>query len=100
MRMRGSPEATSAEMAQGYQLMADYADSNPDDFYGCVLFAAVSSQIGRNDRAIDVWVSFTNAQPHRPELTLRLAGALTAEGSDSALAKAGLLYDSLWTSEG
>ena len=99
MRMRLA-RGDSAEMAQGYQLMADYADSNPDDFYGCVLFAAVSSQIGRNDRAIDVWGRLHNAQPHRPELTLRLAEALTAEGSDSALAKAGLLYDSLWTSEG
>lgn len=99
MRMRLA-RGDSAEMARGYQLMADYADSNPDDFYGCVLFAAVSSQIGRNDRAIDVWGRLHNAQPHRPELTLRLAEALTAEGSDSSLSKAGLLYDSLWTSEG
>lgn len=99
MRMRLA-RGDSAEMARGYALMEDYVESNPDDFYGCVLFAAVSSQIGRNDRAIDVWGRLHAGQPHRPELTLRLAEAMVAEGSDSSLARAGQLYDSLWASEG
>lgn len=90
----------SASSAKGYALMEDYVLENHDDFYGNVLFAALSSRLGKHDKAIETWKRLDEAEPGRPEIIARYAEALTASGKEENLVTALALYDTLGKTEG
>lgn len=93
-------QGDSAMIERGYQLMADYVESNPDDFYSNVLFAAVAGQLGEKDKAVEVWGRLHNASPERPELTVRYAEMLASTRKPENIDKALRLYDTLEVVEG
>lgn len=85
---------------EGYRLMDEYVRSEPGDFYSSVLFAALSSQLGRTDASIETWGRLHATYPERPELTVRYAEVL-AGSRDSANRELALaLYDTLESSHG
>ena len=93
-------QGDSALVEQGYALMSDYIDRNADDFYGNVLFAAVSGQLGKTDRAVDVWGRLHYASPDRPELTVRYAEVLASTRKPENIDRALELFDTLEIADG
>ena len=90
----------SASYAQGYALMEDYIRENHDDFYGNVIFATLSSRMGKHDKAIETWKRLYDDEPQTPEIIARYADALTASGKEENLMTALALYDTLERAEG
>lgn len=93
-------QGDSATVERGYQMMEDYVDHNADDFYSNVLFAAVSGQLGKTDRAVEVWGRLHNASPDRPELTMRYAEVLAATRKPENIDRALKLFDTLEVADG
>lgn len=93
-------QGDSAMVERGYSMMADYIDHNPDDFYGNVLFAAVSGQLGKTDRAVEVWGRLHHASPDRPELTMRYAEVLASTRTPENIDRALQLFDTLEIADG
>lgn len=90
----------SALVAQGYTLMGDYIATAPEDFYNSVYYAALSSQIGEDDNALDTWERLHNTHPERPEIAIRYAEVLGNSTDSADISHALALYDSLETSQG
>lgn len=93
-------DGDSAMTERGYELMGEYADANPDDFYGNVLFASVAAHVGDTDRATGKWRQLHEMQPQRSDITMRYAEMLMADPDSASLRRAIELYDSVEIAEG
>lgn len=90
----------TAALGEGYRLMGKYVEEEPEDFYSNVLYAAISSQIGEKDKAINTWGKLYNQHPGRPELAARYAEVLASTGESGNLERALQLYDTLEIAQG
>lgn len=96
----GLSEGDSATVIDGYKLIADYADNNPDDYYSNFLYASLTSHIGEIEKAVKIWERLHNHYPAESEITARYAEILGSQKDSAATAHALALYDTLAVSEG
>lgn len=93
-------DGDSAMINSGYNLMAEYVNNEPEDFYSSVLFAALSSQTGRTDAAISTWGRLHDTYPNRPELAVRYAEVLAASKDSANRELARQIYDTIEITQG
>lgn len=90
----------SATVVDGYNLIADYADSNPDDYYSNLLYASLTSHLGDTEKAVGIWGRLHRLYPSEIQITAKYAENLASLGDSAATAHALALYDTLAVSEG
>lgn len=97
MRVSGGD---SAMVAEGYKLMGEYVDSNPDDFYSTAVYASLAAHFDDTERAIEKWAHLHYMQPGQSGITARYAELLGSQRDSASTALALELYDSIEIAEG
>ncbi len=90
----------SVEMQKGYNLIKDYAESAPEDFYSNAMFASIAADLGNEEEAVSVWERLHRNNPTRSEVTFNYANMLAKTGREQNIDKAIALYDTLEVVEG
>lgn len=88
-------QGDSAVVAKALELMRDYYDSAPDDYYAGVKYALLNEQLADRDEALRVWGNLHGYYPNRDEITFRYAQVLGQGGDDAERSHAIAIYDSL-----
>lgn len=85
---------------EGYDLMAAHFNSHSDDYYSAVFYGTVNDRLRLSDEAVRVWTTLDSLFPNKPEISFKLAEALTATGDTASIRKAVAVYDRLEDAEG
>lgn len=93
-------ENDSDMFREGYDLMAAHFNTHPDDYYSAVFYGSVNDRLRLRDEAVRVWTTLDSLFPNKPEISFKLAEALTATGDTASLRKAVAVYDRLEDAEG
>ncbi|MDE5649887.1 MAG: tetratricopeptide repeat protein, partial [Duncaniella sp.] len=88
-------QGDSTAVAKALELMRDYYDSAPDDYYAGVKYALLNEQLADRDEALRVWGNLHGYYPNRDEITFRYAQVLGQGGDDAERSHAIAIYDSL-----
>lgn len=88
-------EGDSVVVAQGVEMMREYYDKNPADYYPSVKYALLNEQLPNRDEALRVWKDLHIRYPEREEVTFRYAQMLQHGGDENDRNHAVAIYDSL-----
>ncbi len=88
-------QGDSAVVAKALELMRDYYESAPDDYFAGVKYALLNEQLADRDEALRVWSNLHRYYPNRDEITFRYAQVLGQGGDSLERGKAIAIYDSL-----
>lgn len=85
----------SAVVAEGVQMMKDYYEKNPDDFFSSLKYALLNEQLLNRDEALRVWKNLHTRFPAKEEVTFHYAQVLSQGGNESDRELAVAIYDSI-----
>ncbi|MDE6085632.1 MAG: tetratricopeptide repeat protein [Muribaculaceae bacterium] len=90
-----------AKAQEGIDLMNNYFQAHPDDFYASTLYASLLERMGKADEATEVWEKTHEFFPDKSELSLKLVDSYLATRDDSVSRKKALdLIDRIQVAEG
>ncbi len=85
----------SAVVAEALNMMKNYYDSAPDDYFAGVKYALLNEQVADREEALRVWSNLHKYYPARDEITFRYAQVLGQGGDDADREHAIAIYDSI-----
>ena len=88
-------EGDSMVVAEGVEMMREYYEKNPGDYFASVKYALLNEQLLNRDEALRVWKDLHSRYPEREEVTYRYAQTLGLGGGEEDRNKAIAVYDSL-----
>lgn len=93
-------QTDSTLFGESMDLLRDYCEANPSDFYYGSRYAMLNEQLLNRDEALKTWEKLHSLYPDRLEVTYRYAGVLAQGGPESDREKAIAVYDSVEIAEG
>lgn len=90
----------SMQVIEGLGLIERFLADNPDDVYNTLTYASLSSQLGRQDKALEAWKNLYMRNPDRVEIGGMYAQSLAQTGDSANIRKALDIYNDIEDTEG
>lgn len=85
----------STVVNEAVQLMKNYYEKNPGDFFSSLKYAILNEQLLNRDEALRVWEDLHTRYPAKDEVTFHYAQVLSQGGDESDRNHAVAIYDSI-----
>lgn len=100
MKLIFESDDDSVQIRQGLNLIKNYVDGAPDDFYTAINYASIASQLNDRERALSTWETLYKNYPDRIEVGGMYADALTKTGDSVNIHRAIDIYNDIERMEG
>ncbi len=90
----------SIRFSNGYNLMKQHFEAQPDDYYNSFMFGTVNDRLRKTGESVHIWSVLDSLYPAKLEPAFKLADALSMQQDSASLRKAIGIYERLETTKG